>query len=292
MSDIYALGRAMREAQRDYTNLRYHPDEKIANAAYEKFRAAEAAFDKALAAPPAAPGMTDLMVTPESIDAFMEANPPPPAAPADVAGLVRKLVLIADASKREDGSDIPLGQQVRAAADAIERLARENEVYKLRIGFDYDKHITDARDEITRQYNRAEAAEARIAALEGALRKLLSCPAIADGNHAEPAYFCAETVAAESEARAALAQKGGEMRHADDLAVDRFAAAMKAKLSKKRAEGRGGWEDKAECSNELLSRLLREHVEKGDPLDVGNLAMMLHQREERIAPPPPAREGE
>ena len=70
--------------------------------------------------------------------------------------------------------------------------------------------------------------------------------------------------------------------HPDDLAVDRFAVAMKAKLAQKRAQGRGGWDRKDECSSEFLSRLLREHVEKGDPLDVGNLAMMLHQRGERI----------
>lgn len=71
--------------------------------------------------------------------------------------------------------------------------------------------------------------------------------------------------------------------HADDIAVDQFAAAMKAKLAKKRAEGRGGWENKGECTAEFLSRLLREHVEKGDPVDVGNLAMMLQQRGECIS---------
>lgn len=73
--------------------------------------------------------------------------------------------------------------------------------------------------------------------------------------------------------------------HPDDEAVDRFAAAMKAKLSKKRSEGRGGWENKDECSADFLSDLLRGHVEKGDPVDVANLAMMLHQRDERIAAP-------
>lgn len=72
-------------------------------------------------------------------------------------------------------------------------------------------------------------------------------------------------------------------QHPDDVAVDRFAAAMKAKLAQKRDEGRSGWDDKDDCSQLFLSQLLREHVEKGDPLDVGNLAMMLHQREERIA---------
>lgn len=76
--------------------------------------------------------------------------------------------------------------------------------------------------------------------------------------------------------------------HPDDEAVDRFAAAMKAKLSKKRSEGRGGWENKDECSADFLSDLLRGHVEKGDPVDVANLAMMLHQRDERISPVPAA----
>lgn len=78
--------------------------------------------------------------------------------------------------------------------------------------------------------------------------------------------------------RAARAQ---EQPHPDDEAVDRFAAAMKAKLEKKRAEGRGGWEDKNQCSAEFLNRLLNEHVGKGDPVDVGNLAMMLWNRGER-----------
>lgn len=71
--------------------------------------------------------------------------------------------------------------------------------------------------------------------------------------------------------------------HPDDEAVDRFATAMKAKLAKKRGEGRGGWQDKKQCSQQFLSDLLREHVEKGNPVDVGNLAMMLHQRGEAIA---------
>jgi hypothetical protein len=73
--------------------------------------------------------------------------------------------------------------------------------------------------------------------------------------------------------------------HPDDDAVDAFAAAMKAKLARKRAEGRGGWSDKDVCSNEVLSAALREHVERGDPVDVANFAMMLHQRGESIAQP-------
>jgi phosphoribosyl-ATP pyrophosphohydrolase len=72
--------------------------------------------------------------------------------------------------------------------------------------------------------------------------------------------------------------------HPDDAAVDRFASAMKGKLARKRIEGRGGWNG-PECDADILSRMLREHVEKGDPLDVGNLAMMLHQRGERISAP-------
>ena len=84
--------------------------------------------------------------------------------------------------------------------------------------------------------------------------------------------------------RAALAHdEQAEPAHADDIAVDRFAAAMKAKLAQKRAEGRGGWDDPEQCSIALLSRLLVEHIDKGDPVDVGNLAMMIHQRGGSIA---------
>lgn len=76
-----------------------------------------------------------------------------------------------------------------------------------------------------------------------------------------------------------------ESQHPDDLAIDAFAAKMKAKLAAKRAQGRGGWADKTVCSNQALSQMLREHVEKGDPVDVANFAMMICQRGERIASP-------
>ncbi|WP_329768834.1 hypothetical protein [Stenotrophomonas maltophilia] len=72
-------------------------------------------------------------------------------------------------------------------------------------------------------------------------------------------------------------------QHPDDLAVDAFAAAMKAKMAEARAKGRGGWEDPAQCTAEDLARMLRDHVEKGDPRDVANFCMMLHQRGEAIS---------
>ena len=73
--------------------------------------------------------------------------------------------------------------------------------------------------------------------------------------------------------------------HPDDLAVDRFAAAMKAKMAQKRAEGRGGWDDKAVCSAARLQIMLVEHLAKGDPVYVGNFAMMLWNRGEAVAAP-------
>ena len=69
--------------------------------------------------------------------------------------------------------------------------------------------------------------------------------------------------------------------HSDDLAVDRFAVAMKAKLAAARAKGRGGWDDPEQCSVEFLANLLIGHVRKGNAgnfEDIANLAMMLHQR--------------
>ena len=72
-------------------------------------------------------------------------------------------------------------------------------------------------------------------------------------------------------------------QHPDDLAVDAFAAAMKAKMAAARAKGRSGWEDPAQCSADDLSLMLRDHVDKGDPRDVANFCMMLHLRGEAIA---------
>jgi hypothetical protein len=69
-------------------------------------------------------------------------------------------------------------------------------------------------------------------------------------------------------------------QHPDDAAVDRFAAAMKAKLAAARAEGRSGWNDPAQCTADDLAIDLRKHVNKGDPVDVANVAMFLHARGE------------
>lgn len=66
--------------------------------------------------------------------------------------------------------------------------------------------------------------------------------------------------------------------HADDIAVDAFAAAMKAKMATQRAKGYYGWDSKQQCSDELLAKKLMDHTKKGDPVDVANFAMMLHQR--------------
>lgn len=68
----------------------------------------------------------------------------------------------------------------------------------------------------------------------------------------------------------------------DDRGVRRFAEAMRTKLDQKRHEGRGGWNDREAVTAEQLSEMLRRHVEKGDPVDVANFCMMLHQRGERI----------
>lgn len=73
--------------------------------------------------------------------------------------------------------------------------------------------------------------------------------------------------------------------HPDDRAVEAFAAAMKAKLAASRAKGRAGWNGDEPGMQPRLSDMLREHVAKGDPVDVANFAMFLHQRGERIDGP-------
>lgn len=76
---------------------------------------------------------------------------------------------------------------------------------------------------------------------------------------------------------------GSPSAHADDVAIDVFAAAMKSKMARSREKGRGGWQDPAQCSGETLARMLVEHLAKGNPgsfEDVANFAMMLHHRGE------------
>ena len=73
----------------------------------------------------------------------------------------------------------------------------------------------------------------------------------------------------------------GEQPHQDDLAVDRFAAAMKVKLAASRMKGRGGWSDPQQCAVETLAALLHADTRKtnaGAFEDIGAFAMMLHQR--------------
>lgn len=67
--------------------------------------------------------------------------------------------------------------------------------------------------------------------------------------------------------------------HPDEVAVDLFAVAMKAKLAMQRAKGYCGWDDPAQCTVESLAEQLMRHTKKGDPVDVANFAMMLHQRD-------------
>lgn len=65
---------------------------------------------------------------------------------------------------------------------------------------------------------------------------------------------------------------------ADAIGVTRFAEAMSEKLAQKSLEGRGGWNRPDQCSIEDLERMLREHIAKGDPVDIANFAMMIWNR--------------
>jgi hypothetical protein len=77
--------------------------------------------------------------------------------------------------------------------------------------------------------------------------------------------------------------EAGEVFDTDFLCVDSFAEAMKQKLLAARLKGRSGWQD---CDPEDLSRMLREHVEKGDPRDVANFCMFLWHLNQPIAAQP------
>jgi len=58
----------------------------------------------------------------------------------------------------------------------------------------------------------------------------------------------------------------------DKAAIHQFAELLASKMSKSRHKSRSGWQT---CSVDDLWTMLREHVEKGDAVDVGCLAMMI-----------------
>jgi len=64
----------------------------------------------------------------------------------------------------------------------------------------------------------------------------------------------------------------------DEEALLAFTTAMRDKLAKARERGRGGWHNPDVCSLDDLRRMLRQHLLKGDPVDVANFALFLHQR--------------
>lgn len=94
----------------------------------------------------------------------------------------------------------------------------------------------------------------------------------------------AKLVAENQALRAKLAPAGN---HPDDFAVASFAEQLKAKMRACRAQGRSGWNDPLLCPTAHLQRLLAESIGKGDPIDTGNYAMMLHNRQASTAPQVP-----
>lgn len=68
----------------------------------------------------------------------------------------------------------------------------------------------------------------------------------------------------------------------DNAAVEVLAMNMKAKLAGQRAKGYGGWNN--DYTHQRLSELLRQCVDKGDPVDVANFCAFLLARGESIAP--------
>ena len=73
----------------------------------------------------------------------------------------------------------------------------------------------------------------------------------------------------------------------DDVLVEAAASMMRSKLSKARDKGRGGWWNPKECTAKGLREAIEQHTEKGDPVDVMNLAAMVAVREMLEAPNAP-----
>ncbi len=71
--------------------------------------------------------------------------------------------------------------------------------------------------------------------------------------------------------------------HPDDVAIDAFAEALKAKMKASRDKGRSGWGNKLDCPDGVLQQMLVDHLGKGDPIDIGVFAMMIYARGEKTS---------
>ncbi len=63
------------------------------------------------------------------------------------------------------------------------------------------------------------------------------------------------------------------------LCVEEFAREMRMKLFDKTDQGYVGWADKTCISPDELREKLKEHIDKGDMVDVANFAMMIWNME-------------
>lgn len=69
-------------------------------------------------------------------------------------------------------------------------------------------------------------------------------------------------------------------QHPDDEAVDKFAAAMHARMTECRLKGKEGWDDPERCPVETLEQWLRFSLDNRDWVDVANYTMMVWAREQ------------
>lgn len=67
-------------------------------------------------------------------------------------------------------------------------------------------------------------------------------------------------------------------QHPDDEAVDKFAAAMHAKMAQARAKGKEGWDNPERCTVTELQKLLNDAYLMNEWVDVANYAMMIWAR--------------
>jgi hypothetical protein len=104
------------------------------------------------------------------------------------------------------------------------------------------------------------------------------CDCCKDIRAAEAMYGDGPEAAPVQAAQPALPADDLYIAYSDDAAVELFAKAMKEKMAASRAKGRNGWHDPEQCPAERLQTMLVEHLAKGDPVDVGNFAMMLWNR--------------
>ena len=223
---------------------------------------------------------------------------PAPGVPSDSASAVREacgkiiktLAAIVNSPQSDDQLDNEVLQRDPVMAKVMEIKSQVDAIYKA-VPLPIHPYMQRQKAAAGVTAAPAQAGEDEFVTREGWVESAMRVYLIAGDTEKEARecaeYLCGEQDMDDLEDPIAAAMEDCEGRgaaqaqHPDDAAVEKLAEAMKQKLAEKRAQGRSGWD--TDCTQQRLSALLRQQVDKGHAVNVANFCAFLFSRGESVS---------